>query len=103
MTSVVVVVVVGLLIRARCVATYTTPTHKVSVALRKTDVCLFVSSSACAFFFSVFCQKRGKKIRKSEKNFETTKGQSRRKKFRCFIFFHFWFFYTPTNSVFASA
>ena len=96
MTSVVVVVVVGLLIRARCVATYTTPTHKVSVALRKTDVCLFVSSSACAFFFSVFCQKRGKKIRKSEKNFETTdKRQSRRKKFRFFIFFHFWFFYTP--------
>ena len=101
MTSVV-VVVVGLLIRARCVATYTTPTHKVSVALRKTDVCVFVCffSRVLSFFlFSV----GGKKIRKSEKNFETTKGQSRRKKFRCFIFFHFWFFYTPTNSVFASA
>ena len=103
MTSVVVVVVVGLLIRARCVATYTTPTHKVSVALRKTDVCVFVCffSRVLSFFlFSV----GGKKIRKSEKNFETTdKRQSRRKKFRFFIFFHFWFFYTPTNSVFASA
>ena len=68
MTSVV-VVVVGLLIRARCVATYTTPTHKVSVGLRKTDVCLFVSSSACAFFFSVLCwRKKNSKIREKFRN-----------------------------------
>ena len=102
MTSVVVVVVVGLLIRARCVATYTTPTHKVSVALRKTDVCVFVCffSRVLSFFLFSVGGKKFENQRKISKR--QTKGNREGKNFDFSFFFIFGFF-THQSSVFASA
>ena len=93
MTSVVVVVVVGLLIRAQCVATYTTPTHKVSVALRNTDVCVFV----CFFLrvcFLFFCSQTSeeKKFENQRKISKRQKGNREGKNFDVSFFFIFGFF-----------